>query len=73
MKRKYALCFDKTKAQWVLKHDDTNKIVRTFKSKKDGGRAGILRKALGKLGGTVVLRTKTGVFDEERTFPELRG
>jgi hypothetical protein len=72
VKRKFALCFDTTKEQWVLKHADTNKIVRTFKSKKDGGRAGVLRKALGKLGGTVVLRTKEGVYDAERTFPELR-
>jgi hypothetical protein len=32
----------------------------------------VLRKSLGKQGGIVVLRTKTGVFDEERVFPELR-
>jgi len=44
-----------------------------FKSKEEGSRAGILRKTLGKSGGIVVLRTKTGVFDEERVFPELRG
>jgi hypothetical protein len=72
VKRKFALCFDETKAQWVLKHQSTNKIVRTFKSKKDGGRAGVLRKALGKLGGTVILRTKGGVYDAERNFPQLR-
>jgi hypothetical protein len=29
-----------------------------------------LRKALGKLGGTVIIRTKTGTLDEERNFPE---
>jgi hypothetical protein len=56
----------------VLKHDDTEKIVRTFKSKKEGSRAGVLRKSLEKMGGIVVLRTKTGVYAEERTFPELR-
>ena len=72
MKRKYTLRFDEAKAQWVLKHDDTKKIVRTFKTKEEGSRAGILRKTLGHMGGTVVLRTKTGVFDEERVFPELR-
>lgn len=72
MKRKFTLRFDDTKASWVLKHDDTEKIVRTFKSKEEGSRAGILRKTLGQRGGIVVLRTKTGVFDEERVFPELR-
>jgi len=72
VKRKFTLRFDESKAIWVLKHDDTEKIVRTFKSKEDGSRAGILRKTLGQRGGIVVLRTKSGVFDEERVFPELR-
>ena len=73
MKRKFTLHFDESNAKWVLKHDDTKKIVRTFKTKEEGSRAGILRKTLGQMGGTVVLRTKTGVFDEERVFPQLRG
>jgi len=71
VKRKYTLRFDESKAQWVLVNDDTNKVVRSFKTKEEGGRAGVLRKALGRMGGIVVLRTKTGVFDEERTFPQL--
>ena len=73
MKRRYTLRFDETKEQWVLKNDSTDKIVRTFKSKEEGARAGVLRKALGKPGGVVILRTRTGVFDEERNFPEQRG
>ena len=73
MKRKFTLRFDQSKASWVLRHDDTEKVVRTFKSKEEGSRAGVLRKTLGKTGGIVVLRTKSGVFDEERVFPELRG
>jgi hypothetical protein len=72
VKRKFTLRFDDTKSQWVLKHEDTEKVLRTFKSKEEGSRAGVLRKSLGKQGGIVVLRTKTGVFDEERVFPELR-
>ncbi|MDB5812839.1 MAG: hypothetical protein JWN94_4961 [Betaproteobacteria bacterium] len=72
MKRKFTLRFDQTKSSWVLRHDDSERILRTFKSKEEGSRAGILRKTLGKTGGIVVLRTKTGVFDEERVFPELR-
>ncbi len=72
MKRKFTLRFDQTKASWVLRHDDSERIVRTFKSKEEGSKAGVLRKTLGKSGGIVVLRTKSGVFDEERVFPELR-
>jgi hypothetical protein len=72
VKRKFTLRFDQTKSSWVLKHDDSERVLRTFKSKEEGSRAGILRKTLGKTGGIVVLRTKSGVFDEERVFPELR-
>lgn len=69
MKRKYTLRFDETKKKWVLKHDATEKIIRVFKSKEGGTRAGVLRKALGQERATVTIRTKTGVFDEERNFP----
>ena len=72
MKRKFTLRFDNARAQWVLAQEGTDKIVGTFKSKEDGSRAGVLRKTLGRQGGIVVLRTRTGVFDEERIFPDLR-
>ena len=36
MKRKFTLRFDQTKASWVLRHDDTEKVVRMFKSKEEG-------------------------------------
>lgn len=72
MKRKFTLRFDKSKAIWVLQHEDSEKVIRTFKSKEDGCRAGVLRKTLGYEGGIVVLRTKAGIFVEERVFPELR-
>ena len=73
MKRKYTLRFDNDKNKWVLKHDATEKVIRTFKSKEDGTRAGVLRKALGQQGGTVTIRTRTGVLDEERNFREMEG
>ena len=73
MKRKYTLRFDDTRNKWFLKQDATEKIIRRFKSKEDGIRAGVLRKLLGRQGGTVTIRTKTGVFDEERNFPQVEG
>jgi hypothetical protein len=72
LKRKFTVKFEQSRAQWILKHDDTEKIIKTFKGKEEAGRAGVLRKVLGRKGGTVVLRTKTGAFDEERNFPELQ-
>ena len=69
MKRKYTLRFDDSREKWILKHDISEKVLKVFATKEDATRAGVLRKALGREGGTVTLRTRTGVFDEERTFP----
>jgi hypothetical protein len=69
VKRKYTLRFDAVKEKWILKHDISEKVLKVFATKEDATRAGVLRKALGREGGTVTLRTRTGVFDEERTFP----
>ena len=69
MKRRYTLYFDDITTKWALKHDGTRKLIKQFKSKEAGTRAGVLRKLLGREGGTVLIRTKTGVFEEERNFP----
>ena len=69
MKRKYTLRFDASREKWLLTHDDSEKVIKVVDNKEDATRAGVLRKALGREGGTVTLRTRTGVFDEERTFP----
>ena len=73
MKRKFTLRFDETKNKWVLKHDPTEKIIRVFDTKEDSTRAGVLRSALGRQGGIVIVRTKTGTFEEERNFPGMGG
>ena len=69
MKRKYTLRFDISREKWILKHDDTEKVLKVFDTKEDATRAGVLRKALGREGGSVNVRTRSGVFEEERTFP----
>ena len=69
MKRKYTLRFDASREKWLLTHDASEKVLKVFDTKEGATRAGVLRKALGREGGTVTLRTRTGVFDEERTFP----
>ena len=73
MKRKFTLRFDETKNKWVLKHDPTEKIIRVFDTKEDSTRAGVLRGVLGRQGGIVIVRTKTGTFEEERNFPGMGG
>lgn len=71
MKRKYTLRFDTSREKWVLKHDASDKVLRVFATKEDATRAGALRKALGRDGGLVNVRTRSGVFEEERTFPRI--
>ncbi|MEK7878083.1 MAG: DUF2188 domain-containing protein [Pseudomonadota bacterium] len=69
MKRKYTVRFDDSREKWILKHDATQKVLKVFDTKEDATRAGVLRKALGREGGTVSVRTRSGVFEEERNFP----
>lgn len=70
-KRRFSLRFDSAKDKWILKNDTNEKIVRVFDSKEAATRAGALRKALGRLGGTVMVRKLNGVLEEERTFSEM--
>ena len=71
MKRKYSLRLDEARDKWILKNDMTDKIVRVYDTKEDATRAGALRKALGRQGGSVMVRKSNGVLEEERTFPGL--
>lgn len=70
-RRKYSLRFDILREKWILKNDMSEKIVRIFDTKEDATRAGVLRKALGRQGGTVKVRKNNGVLEEERTFPNM--
>lgn len=70
-KRKYSLRFEPAREKWILKNDETEKIVRIFDSKEAATRAGALRKALGRRGGSVIVRKLNGVLEEERTFSDM--
>ena len=69
MKRKYTVRFDSPRKKWILKHDISEKVLRVFDTKEEATRAGALRKAIGRLGGSVTIRSLTGAYEEERTFP----
>ena len=61
--------FDDSREKWILRNDASEKIVRIFNTKEDATRAGVLRKMIGREGGTVRVLTRDGVFEEERNFP----
>lgn len=69
MKRKYTVRFDSPRKKWLLQHDVSEKVVRVFATKEEATRAGALRKAIGRQGGSVIIRSLTGAYEEERTFP----
>ena len=69
MKRKYSVRFDGSRKKWILKHDISEKVLRVFATKEEATRAGALRKAIGRQGGTVTIRSLTGAYEEERTVP----
>jgi hypothetical protein len=71
MKRKYTVRFDVSREKWLLTHDASEKVLKVFDTKEDATRAGALRKVLGREGGTVRVRTRSGAFEEERNFPSL--
>lgn len=68
----YTLRFDGTTGTWKLENDKTHRTVRTFATKKRV-KGGELRNALGRAGGSVKIRTRTGTFVEERTYPPSTG
>ncbi len=66
---KYTLEFDEKKDKWNLENDKTDKVVKTFNTKADATKGGVLEKALGKDGGSVKIQKADGKFQEERTYP----
>jgi hypothetical protein len=54
--------------KWDLTDERTRRLIKAFKTKTDATRRGVLEKEIGSEGGTVVIRKKGGVFEEERRF-----
>lgn len=67
--RKLTLDKNEKKDVWELSDDKTNKIVKTFDTKTDATKGGVLEKALGEQGGSVKIQKEDGRFQEERTYP----
>ena len=66
---KFTLSHNSKKEVWDLTNDKTDKIVKTFETKQDATKGGVLEKAIGKEGGSVKIKTMDNKFQEERTFP----
>jgi hypothetical protein len=54
--------------KWDLKDERTRRLIKAFRTKTDATRRGVLEKEVGPDGGSVTIRKKGGVFEEERRF-----
>lgn len=57
------------KDRWDLKNDDTKRTIDSFDTKAEATEGGVLKKAVGQAGGTVMIQKENGRYQEERTFP----
>lgn len=55
--------------RWELERDKTHEIIKTFKTKEDATKGGVLERAVGPTGGSVKIQKENGRFQEERTYP----
>lgn len=70
--QKYTLNYNEKKSKWELENDRTDKVVKTFETKKVALSRGVLKKILGEDGGSVKIQKLNGKFREERTYPKSK-
>ena len=66
---KFTLAFDEKKDKWTLKNDRTNRVEQSFGTKARAMRGGVLKRAVGRGGGSVKIQKENGRFQQERTYP----
>lgn len=69
---KYTLEYDEKKEKWALEKDRTNQTIKTFSTKGIATAGGVLKRAIGKDGGSVKIQKINGKYQEERTFPRSK-
>lgn len=68
--RKLTLDKNKEKNIWELTDDKTDKIIKTFTTKAEAVKGGVLKKVLGADGGSVKIKLENNKIEEERTYPD---
>ena len=66
---KFTLTKNEKKDRWDLVNDKTDRVVKSFETKGDATKGGVLSKAVGKEGGSVKIQKEDAKFQEERTYP----
>lgn len=63
---------DERTDRWTLTNDSTDRTVKTFATKAEATKGGVLETAVGSQGGSVKIQKENGRFQEERTYPRSR-
>ena len=66
---KFTLTFDEKRDKWALRNDRTNRVEKTFTTKARAMAGGVLKRAVGREGGSVKIQKENGRLQEERTYP----
>lgn len=66
---KFTLDHDKSKGDWRLTNDASNRVVRRFETKDEAIKGGVLEKVIGTGGGSVKIKKLDNQYQEERTYP----
>lgn len=66
---KYTLTKNERKDRWDLVNDATNRTIKSFDTKDEALRGGVLENAVGAGGGSVKIQKENDRFQEERTYP----
>lgn len=69
---KFTLQKNEKTDRWDLESDKTDKIVKSFETKADATKKGVLAEAVGAQGGSVKIQKENGRFQEERTYPRSK-
>ena len=66
---KYTLSHNQNSDRWDLRKDTSHNLVRSFNTKEQATKGGVLERAVGKEGGSVKIEKMRGGYQEERTYP----
>ena len=69
---KFTLAFDEKSDKWTLRNDRTKRVEQSFGTKTRAMRGGVLKRAVGRDGGSVKIQKENGRLQEERTYPGKR-
>jgi len=70
--QKFTLSFDRKKENWKLENDKSDRVIKRFDTKDEATAGGVLKKTVGKEGGSVRIEKKKGGYEEERTYPKSK-